>query len=156
MRKSLFLFLLALVCACTPDHVDSGNDGDKKRYDGDWTPMYIKNQEITFPAEGGSATATVTNYGGWYFTGAAEYAFVNNVWVLKSGTSNGAITISKHKDMLAGSWFLAYIPHGTQTSRTADLVVVVDKNDTGAPRQLFIDVGLFDVSSCISVTQSSE
>jgi hypothetical protein len=120
--------------------------------------MTIENREISFPARGGCALATVTNYGGWWICDAHEFSYVNNAWkdVARVEYGNDAITLSKDFDMLSGSWFHAYVPRSNSDLRTNNLVVIVDANNTGVRRKLSIGMECMDVFGSVSVTQRAE
>ena len=69
--------------------------------DGDWKPMTLDKQELTFSYEGGEQVVTVTNYSGWWISGAYNDNNKQNYIYPTSTDGEEAYTY----DILDGGWY---------------------------------------------------
>lgn len=136
MKKPIIFALLATCLAL------SACDEDPKY--GGWDPIKVDNPTLEFTAEGGTQTATATNYSGWWINGGYEKN--PSLDYILSTSSGGEGTYSF--DVLDGEWFHAEVP-----GRGNKLVVTVDANTTGKQRTLYIDMEAGDAFTTVKVTQ---
>ncbi len=136
MKKPIIFALLAACLAL------SACDEDPKY--GGWDPIKVDKPTLEFTAEGGTQTATATNYSGWWINGGYEnHPDVDYVYSTSSGGEE-AHTF----DVLNGEWYHAKVP-----LRGNKLVVTVDANTTGKQRTLYIDMEAGDAFTTVKVTQ---
>ena len=134
--KRILTILAAIVCLCACEQKD-----------GDWKPMKLDKQELTFTSEGGEQVVTVTNYSGWWISGAYNDNNRQNYIYPTSTDGEEAYTY----DILDGGWYHVTVPNKV---RSNTVVITVDPNDTAKPRTAVIDMTAGDVFTQISVAQN--
>ena len=148
----LFLMLMAALCACSHGEVDNNsvpvNTG----------PMIIENREMSFPANSGYGTATVTNYDSWLISGAVFYTFKDDAWVEYDRSDSGSIYVlfPDSHDIVTGYWIISSVSKDANNRPTNSIDVRVDRNKTGIPRKVCIKVEYNSVSDSIIVYQSAD
>lgn len=136
MKRGLIL-LVAIVSLC----------GCNKMIDGDWEPMKLDKQQLTFTSEGGEEVVTVTNYTVWWISGAYNDNNRQNYILPTSTDGEEAYTY----DILDGGWYRVMVP---DKGRSNTAVISVDPNDTAKPRTTTIDMTSGDIFTKIHVTQN--
>ena len=141
MKKFILLLTLALCLSC------------KEQMEGGWDPIKVDKSEVVFPSSGGEETVTVLNYEGWWILyGYEDRQKIDGVWQyinqVRSATSEGADPYSY--DILEGGWYHAHIPNKGVSKQ---LVIAVDKNETGKSRQAIIEMECGDAFGNIKILQ---
>lgn len=136
--KRILILLAAIVCLAACEH---------EQKDGDWKPMTLDKQELTFSSEGGEQVVTVTNYSGWWISGAYNDNNKQNHIYPTSTDGEKAYTY----DILDGGWYRVTVP---DKGRSNTVVISVDPNDTAKPRTAIIVMTAGDVFTQISVAQN--
>ena len=120
---------------------------------GDWPPIELDKQQLTFAAEGGEQTVTVENYNHWWINGGYEEAIMVNGrteyinYVYPTSTEGEGLYIYH---LLDGGWYKVVVP-GKTNCNTA--VITVAPNNTEEPRQATIIMTVGDTSSHIQINQ---
>ena len=109
--------------------------------------MKLDKQELTFSSEGGEQVVTVTNYSGWWISGAYNDNKRQNYIYPTSTDGEEAYTY----DILDGGWYHVVVP---DKGRSNTVAITVDPNDTAKPRTAVIDMTAGDVFTQISVAQN--
>lgn len=134
--KRILILLTAVACLCGCEQKD-----------GDWEPMRLDKQELTFSSEGGEQVVTVTNYSRWRISGAYDDNNKQNYIFPTSTDGEEAYTY----DILDGGWYRVTVP---DKGRSNTVVISVDPKDTAKPRMAIIDMTAGDVFTQISVAQN--
>ena len=117
--------------------------------DGDWDPMKLTKQEITFNANGGVDSIRVKNYSVMWMSRVYEGESNNP-------TKEYRIINTAYQDaqVLNGDWFQASADIMPNKQNWA--YIYVNKNTSGKDRQLTITLTCGDIFNNISVKQSAD
>lgn len=139
------LVILALV-SCGRNNPDGGDSALKIKVD---------KSQVSFTAEGGEQTVTMTNYPLWSINGGYEdMVFENGKWTyvnyVSPKSSSGEATYSAN--VLDGGWYHATIP---DRGRAPQLTIAVDKNE-GKARWATVVMTVDDLSIDIKIYQAAK
>ena len=130
---------------------------ERNNPDGDESTLKIKvdKSQISFPAEGGEQTVTMTNYSLWAINGGYEdMVFEDGKWTyvnyVSPKSSSGEATYSSN--VLDGGWYHATIP---DKGRAPKLSVTVDKNE-GKARWATVVMTVGELSTDIKIYQAAK
>ena len=111
---------------------------------GDWPDIELDKTELNFPVEGGVETVTELNYQGWWIDCGYEYGeYVNGKWEFTNYVEAELI------NTLDGGWYHAVVTEDNKKQ----LIITVDPNTTGQPRQATIEMSVGDAFTKIPFYQ---
>ena len=146
MKKIAFIFLTLLLNACIVERFSP---------DGQWEPIKLNKNEVSFLAQGGVDTVIALNYDQWWITGAhegtkhvqGELVYINHVE--PESTTGGYIVLN---DTIDGGWYHAVVPDRSRSNR---LIIKVDPNNSIIARKATIEMECGDAFTSIHITQES-
>lgn len=124
---------------------------------GDWQDIELDKAEVFFSSDGGEETVTSLNYKYWWILYGYEDAqnvngkieYTNFVYAVSSGKPHYNL-----RDTLDGGWYHAEVPCVEGEDYLGNtLVITVEPNTTGQPRQATIEMTVGDSFTTVKVCQ---
>ena len=124
---------------------------------GNWPPIKLDKEEVSFTSDGGADTITALNYNSWWISygyddvknvnGKLEYT--NFVYAVCTGKTHAYVT-----DALDGGWYHAEVPCVEGKDYLGHtLSITVEPNTTGQSRQATIEMTAGDSFTTVKVCQ---
>lgn len=122
--------------------------------DGDWDPIELDNQHVTFPPSGGQVTVSTLNYSKWWISGGYNSAWnVSDHWeyhgYVPPTSSDGEEACTN--DILDGDWFHVTVP---DKGRSNTVVITVDLHYDASIRTGAVEMTVGDAFTTIIITQN--